>query len=184
MFAASVDEKLSLAIVEQHHEAVLSALWQANRERLMRWEPWANEPGAFDGAGQWIRYCLNRFVDGTATYLFMVVDGVPVGTCGIMINKADASASIGYFIDEMAEGRGYVTKAAAWLMRHGFHEHNVDRIEIGADVDNVRSLAIPERLGFHVEGVVRGALKYPNGRRDRKVYSCLATDPEANLYSS
>ena len=52
------------------------------------------------------------------------------------------------------------------------------RVEIRADVENLASRAIPERLGFQLEGVMRQSYRVVGERySDDAVYSLLASDP-------
>jgi ribosomal-protein-serine acetyltransferase len=51
-----------------------------------------------------------------------------------------------------------------------------NRVEIRADVENRRSRAIPERLGFELEGVLRQAQRLGETYRDQVVYAVLARD--------
>ena len=53
-----------------------------------------------------------------------------------------------------------MTAAVACLMDHAFDEWRLNRVEIGVGPDNRRSRAIPERLGFREEGVLRSAERF------------------------
>ena len=50
-----------------------------------------------------------------------------------------------------------MTAAVAALLDHAFGPWELTRVEIRAGVANTRSRAIPERLGFREEGVLRAA---------------------------
>ena len=80
---------------------------------------------------------------------------------------------IGYWISVAEEGRGLVTRAVRALMDVGFGDLGLHRIEIRAGVDNLRSRAIPERLGFVREGIERGGERGANGFYDLVVYATL-----------
>jgi ribosomal-protein-serine acetyltransferase len=54
---------------------------------------------------------------------------------------------IGYWISRHHTGRGFVTKAVRLLVQEAFRI-GAERVEILHDVLNVRSGAVPERLGF------------------------------------
>jgi ribosomal-protein-serine acetyltransferase len=53
---------------------------------------------------------------------------------------------------------------------------NLHRVEIQAAVDNRRSRAIPERLGFREEGVRREAERIGERYNDLAVYAMLASE--------
>ena len=54
-----------------------------------------------------------------------------------------------------------------------FGEFGVHRVVIRAGVENVRSRAIAERLGFTMEGVARGEGRGSGGFYDLAVYAIL-----------
>jgi ribosomal-protein-serine acetyltransferase len=92
----------------------------------------------------------------------------------VWIDAANLSAGIGYWLAESAEGRGLMSAAVAALLRHGFRDLKLNRIEIRAGVRNRRSRAIPERLGFRHEGTLRQAERLPERLVDHAVYAMLA----------
>ncbi len=63
--------------------------------------------------------------------------------------------SLGYYLDKQFEGHGIMTQAVEALIKYCFDEIELNRIEISAAVNNEKSQAIPERLGFTEEGMLR-----------------------------
>ena len=103
----------------------------------------------------------------------LFLDGRYVGGVGLMPGAYGVAAEIGYWIAAEHEGRGLVTRAVRALIDIGFAEWQVNRIAIRAGVENHRSRAIPERLGFTREGVERGGGRGTAGFYDLVVYSML-----------
>lgn len=62
---------------------------------------------------------------------------------------------IGYWLDSRYTGKGYMTEAVQGITDFAANELKARRIEIRCDTRNVKSAAIPERLGFTLEGVLR-----------------------------
>jgi len=62
------------------------------------------------------------------------------------------------------------------LVDHAFGAWRLHRVEIRAGVENARSRAIPERLGFRREGVLREAERVGDRYVDQVVYAVLAGD--------
>jgi ribosomal-protein-serine acetyltransferase len=69
-----------------------------------------------------------------------------------------------------------MTEAVRALVDHAFGPWRLERVEIAAAVDNARSRAIPERLGFREEGVRRRAERVGDRWLDHAVYAMLASD--------
>jgi ribosomal-protein-serine acetyltransferase len=83
---------------------------------------------------------------------------------------------IGYWIDKDWEGKGIVTEATKTLIKYAFDDLGLNRIEIHCSTLNARSSAIPERLGFQKEGVLRRS-EFRNGTlHDFAIYGLLADD--------
>jgi ribosomal-protein-serine acetyltransferase len=104
--------------------------------------------------------------------------GELVGSIGYVYLDFDANKTeIGYWIDREAEGKGIITRACRVLIDYAFNELGMNRVEIRCSVKNVRSAAIPERLGFKKEGVLRQAEPLKDGLHDFNIYGLLAQDP-------
>jgi ribosomal-protein-serine acetyltransferase len=69
-----------------------------------------------------------------------------------------------------------MTEAVRALVDHAFGPWGLHRVEIGAAVENARSRAVPERLGFRAEGVRREAERHGERYLDVVVYAMLAGD--------
>jgi len=67
-----------------------------------------------------------------------------------------------------------MTEAVAAMVDHAFAEWGLNRVEIRLDVENARSRALAERLGFTREGVLRQAMWVARDFHDDAVYSMLA----------
>lgn len=148
----------------------LYALVDANRERLNPWMPWPAFTHSPDDQRVWISEHLDD-LEG----LGLSLDGRLVGGAGLSLGPFKISGEIGYWIGGEYEGRGLVTAAVRALIDLAFSDLGLHRIAIRAGVDNVRSRAIPERLGFTREGVLRGEGKGSGdyGFHDLVVYGLL-----------
>jgi ribosomal-protein-serine acetyltransferase len=147
------------------------ALVRAERDRIGVWMPWVERTTTIEDQRRWLEGVLSdaHSADG----LGMFVDGAYVGGIGLMIDAFGIVGEIGYWIGSAHEGRGLVTRATSALIDLGFRERGLHRITIRAGVENVRSRAVPERLGFTREGVLRGEGKGSGGFYDMVVYGLL-----------
>src|SRR5687768_14629088 len=101
-----------------------------------------------------------------------------LGSIGFVYLDFDArKTEIGYWIDRQAEGKGIITRACRVLIDYAFDELGMNRVEIRCSTQNIRSAAVPERLGFVKEGLLRQAERLKDGLHDFNIYSLLAQDP-------
>jgi len=153
-------------------EAVFQVV-DVNRERLAEWMPWIDGTQGVEDQRAWIARVTADPDEREGVGIF--VDGRYVGGAGLSVGPFRFAGEIGYWIDAAHEGRGLVTRAVRALVDLGFGELGLHRIAIRAGVDNARSRAIPERLGFTREGVLRGDGKGSAGYgfHDLVVYGLL-----------
>lgn len=64
--------------------------------------------------------------------------------------------------DTCARGKGYCTAMIVELLRIGFEELRLHRIELGVYTTNHSAIRCYERCGFVKEGISRDVLKYDN----------------------
>jgi ribosomal-protein-serine acetyltransferase len=152
----------------------LDPVWgliQAERERIGVWMPWVEVTRTIDDQREWLEAVVRdeRNLDGLGIF----VEGRYVGGVGITMDAFRIAGDIGYWVGAEHEGRGLVTAAVRALIDIGFRDLGLHRIVIRAGVENRRSRAIPERLGFTREGVARGEGKGSGGFYDLVVYSLL-----------
>jgi ribosomal-protein-serine acetyltransferase len=169
-------DDLDLRLLDGGDAAELHALVESNRAHLSEWMPWAADQ-TFERTARYIRSGLDRHADNQGFEMGLVVDGRIVGAAGIAnVDWIARSANIGYWLDEHHQGRGLMTSAVRALIDHAFREMGLHRMEIRATEGNLRSRAIPERLGFTEEGLLREAEHVRDEYHDLVVYGLLATD--------
>ncbi|EDY61233.1 MULTISPECIES: GNAT family N-acetyltransferase [Streptomyces] len=98
-----------------------------------------------------------------------------VGMLGLTM-RSPGTAEIGYWATKEHRGNGYVTEAVRAASRWAFTELSIDRVEWRAEVGNQPSLAVAERAGFVVEGVLRSGIAHQDVRRDCWVGALLPSD--------
>ena len=69
-----------------------------------------------------------------------------------------------------------MTGACRSLVDYLFFDLKLHRVEIRCAIGNERSCAVPQRLGFTREGVLRQAQAYNDRYFDLEVYGLLAED--------
>lgn len=177
----AVDEVLRLRDPLLSDAEELFRLVDANREHLGRWLPWVSHVRTVDDEHAWIKSRLAAGASDAELPLLILENGKIVGTVGVLgLGSPGRAGEIGYWLARSAEGRGVMTRAVRAALKYCFDARSMNRIQIRAAVDNVRSRAVAERLGFVLEGVQRQAVRASDGRfEDLAVYSLLASEWKA-----
>jgi len=166
-------DNFHLRALEEGDAKELYALVERNRSHLAVWMPWAADQ-TLEGTAAFLRTAKQRHAANNGFESALVLDGRIVGAAGFpSVDWAAGGTSIGYWLDEGHQGRGLMTRAVSALIGHAFGEWDLHRVEIQAAVENRRSRAIPERLGFEQEGIRREAERVGDRWLDLVVYSLL-----------
>jgi ribosomal-protein-serine acetyltransferase len=147
------------------------ALVEQERDRLGNWMPWISGLTTIDEERAWLESVSSN--EGTLEGCGLFVEGRYVGGVGLSWDAFNIVGEIGYWIGSEHEGRGLVTRAVRVLIDVGFEELGLNRIIIRTGVENRRSWAIAERLGFTREGIERGSGRGTGGYYDQVVYATL-----------
>ena len=165
-----------LRLLEESDAEALNALVAVNRAHLARWLPWAADQD-LAATLAFIRATPRQVGDNDGLQTAIVRDGALIGAVGFHgVDWRHRSTSIGYWLAEDQQGRGIATVAVRALVEHAFAAWALNRVEIRAGVDNLRSRAIPERLGFREEGTLLEAERVGDRYVDHVLYAMLAAD--------
>ncbi|MFN8177369.1 MAG: GNAT family protein [bacterium] len=140
-----------------------------SRDHLLPWLPWAvDEPTTLDRKVELLRQFRRRF-DLGEEFVYGVFDPDEtrvLGGAGLHTRAGPCGLEIGYWIRTGETRRGLATEVTAALTKAAFVLLDVDRVEIRVEPTNEASLAIPKKLGFEREAVLKrrhpsvgGALK-------------------------
>jgi ribosomal-protein-serine acetyltransferase len=165
-----------LRALEESDVGELHALIEVNRAHLARWMPWAARQTPEDTL-EFIRSTRRQLASGDGLQAALTAGTAIVGVAGYHgVDWPNGATGIGYWLAESEQGRGTMTRAVRVLVDHAIGAWELNRVEIRADVENLRSRAIPERLGFQLEGTLRQAQRLNETYRDQLVYSMLAEE--------
>lgn len=160
----------------------LFALVDANREYLRPWLPWLDTTRREEDVRAFVVDACRKAAEGASVQFAIVEAGRIAGVIGFHeIDRPHAQVGIGYWVAEDRQGRGLVTSAVQTLVKMAFVQLGLNRVEIHVATENARSRAIPERLGFRHEGLLRQAERLYDRFMDLDAYSLIAADwPEAD----
>ncbi len=92
-------------------------------------------------------------------------------------DRLNMKSEIGYWLKEEFQHRGIMTESVRALIKFGFSELDLNRIQIKCAPENVKSNKIPQRLGFTLEGIERDSELVRDGVfRNANVWSLLKKD--------
>ena len=150
---------------------------QQNEARLRAWVPWLKHTTTVDNTRHFIRQRLQRLADSNGWTSGIWCRGSLAGEIGFdFIDRDNRFTEIGYWVGAAFEGKGLVSRACRALVEHAFGELGLNRVQIRCAVENRRSLSIPERLGFKLEGCLRSAERLSDRYVDLVVYGMLASE--------
>jgi ribosomal-protein-serine acetyltransferase len=156
MFQRRVDDEVALALLEEQHAAALFALVDRHRAYLRQWLPWLDHNTKVDHTAAFIRASLAQFAARDGLACAILDRGEMAGVVGLhRIDWANRRTTLGYWVAADRQGRGLATRAAAGLVDYALRELGLNHVEIACAPGNRKSCAVPERLGFTREGVLR-----------------------------
>jgi ribosomal-protein-serine acetyltransferase len=174
MFRTIVDDGLEIRQVEWSDADAVFAGVVRNREYLRQWLPWVDRTHSTDEVRQFISRASAQVEAGLGPNAGIWFHGVLVGAVGCHpIDRANRSCSLGYWLEAGHQGKGIVTRCCRKLMEYLFQEVALHRVEIRCGSGNARSRAIPRRLGFTREGLLREAQWVNDRWVDLEVWSML-----------
>jgi RimJ/RimL family protein N-acetyltransferase len=101
------------------------------------------------------------------------------------IKPLHRAAETGYWLSATFQGKALITRGVEALINYAFFAIGLNRWEIRAGARNLRSCAIPEGLGFTLEGVLRQEVWLQDWLLDMAVYALLERDwPKKNPAAS
>jgi ribosomal-protein-serine acetyltransferase len=169
-----VDAELELRPLRLENTEALFAAVERNRERLHQWLPWVGLTHSSTDVYRFITECERENHTRGALTAGIWTHGVLCGAIGLhRIDPRHRSSSIGYWIDSAYEGRGIMLRACRAIVTEGFRKYGLHRIEIRCATENHRSCAIPRKLGFTEEGVLREAEWLYDRWVDLRLFSML-----------
>ena len=181
MWTLAIDSELRLRQVLPEHAEEIYKVALGDRKRLAQFMLWAGDGFSKDAVKQFADRSALEAEEGRSLQASVLRNGRVIGGTGFnSVNSLEDNAEIGYWIVAEEEGKGVVTKSVKALIEFGFTQLAMHRIVIRCASENSRSSAIPKRLGFTYEGVMREAGKLSSGYVDLEVFSLLKHEFEAN----
>lgn len=169
-------ERLELVKPELEDLLEYERLVDANIEHLAPWIPWASryEPGR--GMARQRIEAIDRYWLAGRDFHYVLrqrAEARLVGAISVHFREGPDAAELGYWLGVANQGHGYVTEAARALATWLLDELEVIRVVIQVDPKNEPSRAVPRRLGFALEGILRKNLFFRDKWHDSESWSMI-----------
>ena len=177
MFSCAVNEHTELQLVEPRHSQELFKLFDSNRQYLRRWHPWVD---LITSVGIVERNTANwqqQYANNRGFYAGIWFNGQFCGVINhVHVDWANRWTALSYWLDEKHQGKGIMTACCRAMVDHSFTTWKLNRVTIECATENLRSRAIPERIGFKLDGIIRGVSWLHDHYVDNAMYGLLRTD--------
>jgi ribosomal-protein-serine acetyltransferase len=176
-YSYKVDDEIKLVVPQGFYAEDLFPVIMENYEHLHKWVPWLPDGYNIESTRNAYEESYVAAKESRNLWLLIKYKNKFVGGTGLnKFDFANRTTEIGYWLSAEYEGKGIVTRSCKALIEYAFEDLGFNRIEIKCATENTKSRAIPEKLGFTEEGVLREAEWLYDHFIDWAVYSLLAKD--------
>jgi len=177
MFSCKINRLIELRLIERQNSAELLNLINSNHSYWRQWHPLLDIIQSLQDIERFITAGLQQFANGGGFNAGIWFEG---HLCGMIyhlnLNWPNRSTGLSYWLDKMHEGKGIMTASCCAVVSHAFNTLRLNRVSIECATENTRSRAVPERLGFKLEGIIREAEWLYDHFVDHALYSLLKSD--------
>jgi RimJ/RimL family protein N-acetyltransferase len=146
-----------------------------------------DEPKSLYETAAWLRRNRANF-DLDKDYRYVIFDSAErtlIGETGLYTRAGKEAREIGYWINKQSAGKGYASEATMAMVKVAFEIDQVDRVEIHCAPENAISAAIPAKLGFTHEAILKRRFQDSEGGiQDSMILTLFAEDYPNSLASS
>lgn len=176
-FCMNIDDETELRLHEERYAEAFFQLIDRNRDYLRQWMPWLDSEQSVEDTRTFMKETRLQFANDEALTTGIWYQGQIVGTISLhALDWIDRKVEVGYWLSADQQGKGLMTKACRTLVNYAFEEYQLNRVEIHCATGNTRSRAIPERLGFTQEGILRQSEWMYDHYLDMVIYGMLASE--------
>src|SRR5215510_13837300 len=151
-------ERLVIRCWDLRDAALLKEAIDSSLDHLRPRMPWAQkEPEDLSAKVERLRKWISDFENAQDFFygIFSRNETRVIGGTGLHTRRGPGTLEIGYWIRADSINQGFATETTAALTRAAFETDGIRRVEIHCDVDNVPSAAIPRKLGFTLETILK-----------------------------
>jgi ribosomal-protein-serine acetyltransferase len=166
-------------LADTDRDALYAAVIES-KDHVGRWMGWCHPDYALADTEAWIATCERAWADPAGDRAFAILDaanGSMLGSAGVnQFNRVHHYCNLGYWIRWSRVRQGIASAAALMVARYAFDVLGMARIEVVAQVPNIASRKVAEKIGCRLEGIARQRLAFRDLHHDAALYSLLPAD--------
>lgn len=131
---------------------------QRSKEDFKPWMSFANQEQTLEEVEAGVRESYAKYIlrEDIRLHIYLKATNEFIGSTGLhSIDWKVRVFEIGYWCDSAHTGKGYITESTKALIKFAQSTLEANRIEIRVDSTNMKSRAIPEKLGFTLDGILK-----------------------------
>lgn len=173
---------MTLCPMDQKFDRALFHIVDQNRDYLRTWQNWPDVIQTYDDMRLYVQTSLYKSRNQQGFDMVIQYHGHIVGKIGLVyINYERQFGEIGYWLAHDAQGRGLVTRAVWLITGYSICTLNIPNIYIRCAAGNLKSRAIPERLGFKNQGIQPQQVVIHGQSHDDMLYTMSKKDWFKNM---
>ncbi len=174
MLKILVDSETVLKVLEDADADELYKRVDGHRKYMRQWLPWVDAEKSPADTRLFIQFVQQQYNAHEGFQSGIWYQHQLVGVIGYhKFDWMNRSAGIGYWLAEGFQGHGIMTRSCRAMVDHAFDRLELHRVEIRCAEGNAKSRAIPERLGFKIEGIAHQAEWLYDRYVDLVIYAML-----------
>ena len=157
--------------------------FEAARESIAevsRHLPWLHPEYSIEETRIWIEKTVPKLWEQRSEYHFVITEvatGSVLGGCGLdQVNWVNQTANLGYWVRTSRTRQGVATAASKLLVRFGFDQLRLKRIDVVTSIDNIASARVAEKLNPSEKKRVKNSSSTKEGVSDTIVFSLFSQD--------
>ena len=172
-----IDDHLSMELLREEFAEELFQQVELNGQYLRQWLPWLDSNNTVADTRKFILDMVEQHESGRGPVFALFYDGNVCGINGFhKIDKLHKKVGIGYWVAEPFAGRGLITKSSREILKIGFEDYGLHKLEIHCATKNSKSRAVAERLGFTYEATLRDCEWLYTKHVSHAIYSMLNSE--------
>lgn len=174
MIKLIVDENTILEELNITHVENIFVAINNNRKFLRKWLPFVDFTNKPSDTEKFVRSILKKSIALREKVFVIWYTDLFAGLIGFKEHdRINDKIEIGYWLIENMTGKGIITNSTRKMVDYAFRNLDMNRIQVKCGVGNMKSSAVPRRLGFVFEGIERHGERHNKKYIDLEVYSLL-----------